>query len=97
MPYREKWQKNIAGGTRRDKDARPRAVMLDGRVIGFLMYDASNNDEALLYRFMIDSREQGRGYGRSGLAALLDERRGLRRRGEEPGWARASGFSIHGV
>ncbi len=62
---------------RRDKDARPRAVTLDGRVIGFLMYDASNGDEALLYRFMIDRREQGRGYGRAALAALLDEIRAL--------------------
>jgi diamine N-acetyltransferase len=59
---------------RSDDDARPRAVIADDRVIGFLMYDASDDDdEALIYRFMIDRREQGRGYGRAALAALLDE------------------------
>ena len=55
-----------------DRDARPRAVMAGHRVVGFLMYDASD-DEALIYRFMIDRREQGRGYGRAALSALLDE------------------------
>lgn len=58
---------------RRDQDARPRAVMAGGRLVGFLMYDASQEGEALLYRFMIDRREQGRGYGRAALAALVRE------------------------
>ena len=56
-----------------DRDARPRAVLVGDRVIGFLMYDASDGKEALIYRFMIDRREQGRGYGRAALTALLDE------------------------
>ena len=34
-------------------------------------------NEALIYRFMIDRREQGRGYGRAALTALLDEIRAL--------------------
>lgn len=55
-----------------DRDARPRAVVAGHRVVGFLMYDASD-DEALLYRFMIDHREQGRGYGRKALSALIEE------------------------
>ena len=51
-----------------DEDARPRAVVAGDRVVGFLMYDASMGDgEALIYRFMIDSRNQGRGYGRAAL------------------------------
>lgn len=58
---------------RRDRDARPRAVMAGERVVGFLMYDADDEGEALLYRFMIDRREQGRGYGRGALAALVRE------------------------
>lgn len=63
---------------RRDEDARPRAVVAGGRVVGFLMYDASqDDDEALIYRFMIDRRAQGRGYGRAALAALIAEIRGL--------------------
>ncbi len=63
---------------KRDADARPRAVVAGERVVGFLMYDASaDDDEALIYRFMIDHREQGRGYGRAALNALLEEIRAL--------------------
>ena len=60
-----------------DGDAVPRAIVADGRVVGFLMYDASNDDEANIYRFMIDRREQGRGLGRAGIAAALGEIEGL--------------------
>ncbi|MFN3868389.1 MAG: GNAT family N-acetyltransferase [Hyphomicrobiaceae bacterium] len=58
---------------RYDRDARPRAVVAGDRVVGFLMYDASENGEALLYRFMIDRRHQGQGYGRAALEALVRE------------------------
>ncbi len=62
----------------RDDDARPRAVVAGDHVVGFLMYDASEgDDEALIYRFMIDRRSQGRGYGRAALSALLEEIRAL--------------------
>jgi diamine N-acetyltransferase len=61
-----------------DGDARPRAVVAGDRVVGFLMYDASeDDDEALIYRFMIDRRSQGRGYGRAALSAVLQEIRTL--------------------
>jgi len=60
-----------------DSDAVPRAVVADGRVVGFLMYDASDRQEANIYRFMIDRREQGRGLGRAGIAAVLSEIAGL--------------------
>ncbi|MDO8875731.1 MAG: GNAT family N-acetyltransferase [Pseudolabrys sp.] len=61
-----------------DDDARPRAVVAGNRVVGFLMYDAGEDDgEALIYRFMIDRRNQGRGYGRAALSALLKEIRAL--------------------
>lgn len=61
-----------------DDDARPRAVVAGDRVVGFLMYDASeDDDEALIYRFMIDRRNQGQGYGRAALSALLQEIRAL--------------------
>ena len=60
-----------------DGDAVPRAIVADGRVVGFLMYDASNDDEANIYRFMIDRREQGRGLGSAGIAAALGEIEGL--------------------
>ncbi|PLP55494.1 GNAT family N-acetyltransferase [Mesorhizobium loti] len=61
-----------------DDDAIPRAVVADGEVVGFLMYDApADDDEASIYRFMIDRREQGKGLGRAGIAAALREIEGL--------------------
>jgi len=62
---------------RSDPDARPRAIYAGERLIGFLMYDPGRADddprEALIYRFMIDRRYQGEGYGRAALATALDE------------------------
>jgi diamine N-acetyltransferase len=63
---------------RSDQDARPRAVLAGDEVVGFLMYDApEDDDEARIYRFMIDRAWQGRGYGKAALRAVLDEIRGL--------------------
>ncbi len=59
-----------------DPDARPRAVYAGDEPVGFLMYDASER-EALIYRFMIDRRHQGKGYGRAALVAALDEIKAL--------------------
>lgn len=59
---------------RRDREAIARAVVGDGRVVGFLMYSApGDEDEAIIYRFMIDRREQGRGFGRAAVAEVLEE------------------------
>ena len=66
-----------------DRDARPRAIYASGCVVGFLMYDAGAADEepreAVIYRFMIDRRHQGKGYGRAALARALDEIRAIPR------------------
>ena len=66
-----------------DRDARPRAVYAAERLIGFLMYDAGAADdeprEAVIYRFMIDRRHQGKGYGRAALAKALHEIRAIPR------------------
>ncbi len=57
-----------------DADARPRAVVAGGRIVGFLMYELfAGGRAANIYRFMIDRAEQGRGYGRAALARLLAE------------------------
>jgi diamine N-acetyltransferase len=60
-----------------DPDARPRAVYAGRRVVGFLMYDVSRTKgrsfKASIYRFMIDRRHQGKGYGRAALSKALDE------------------------
>ncbi len=61
-----------------DADARPRVVMAGDRVVGFLMYEApADDDEATIYRFMIDRASQGKGYGKAALRKVLDEISGL--------------------
>jgi diamine N-acetyltransferase len=66
-----------------DPDARPRAVYAGKRLVGFLMYEVLKTGrkrrEASIYRFMIDRKHQGKGYGRAALAAALDEIRALPR------------------
>jgi diamine N-acetyltransferase len=60
-----------------DPNARPRAVYAGKELVGFLMYDvweeADKTREASIYRFMIDAKHQGKGYGRAALAKALDE------------------------
>lgn len=61
-----------------DEDARPCAVMAGERLVGFLMYEApEDDDEARIYRLMIDRSEQGKGYGKAAMYAALAEIRGL--------------------
>jgi diamine N-acetyltransferase len=63
--------------SRFDPDARPRAVYAGKRVVGFLMYDVQQTRgksyKASIYRFMIDRKHQGKGYGRAALSRALDE------------------------
>ncbi|OHV86175.1 GNAT family N-acetyltransferase [Mesorhizobium sp. ORS 3428] len=57
-----------------DDEAIARAIVAAGRVVGFLMYSApEDDDEAIIYRFMIDRREQGKGLGRAAVAKALEE------------------------
>jgi diamine N-acetyltransferase len=58
-----------------DALARPRAIYAGDELVGFLMYDVGEDDprRAVIYRFMIDRRHQGRGYGRAALRQALDE------------------------
>lgn len=61
-----------------DEDARPRVIMAGDRIVGFLMYDAPLDDEeARIYRFMIDRASQGKGYGKAALREVLREIGGL--------------------
>lgn len=64
-----------------DPDARPRAVYAGKRVVGFLMYDVQKTKgktkEASIYRFMIDRKYQGKGYGRTALSQALEEIRAI--------------------
>lgn len=61
-----------------DPDARPRAILIDADLVGFLMYDATSEPAtAQLYRLMIDRRYQGRGYGFAALQTFLAEIRSI--------------------
>ncbi|MCH5325330.1 MAG: GNAT family N-acetyltransferase [Eubacterium sp.] len=57
--------------------ARPFAVYVDGKPVGFTMFafDADcedPNDRYWLWRFMIDKNLQGRGYGSAALKAIIE-------------------------
>ena len=64
-----------------DPDVRRRAVHAGKRVVGFLMYDVQKTKgmarEASIYRFMIDRKHQGKGYGRVALSKALEEIRAI--------------------
>ena len=56
---------------------RARAICAEKRVVVFLMYDVQKTKgkakEASIYRFMIDRKHQGKGYGRTALSKALEE------------------------
>lgn len=61
-----------------DRDARPRTILANGCLVGFLMYDATSEPgTAQLYRFMIDKSFQGLGYGKAALRVFLAEIKAL--------------------
>ena len=65
----------------RNERARVLAVMDEGTVVGLLLVKDMDEEPACydLQQFMIDSRFQGKGYGRAALALLLED---LRREGK---------------
>lgn len=66
-----------------DSGWRPLAVLLEGRVIGFLMWAVDEEEDACwLGGVLLDRAWQGRGYGRRLMVAALDrlEREGGHRR-----------------
>ncbi|MDC7784836.1 GNAT family N-acetyltransferase [Rhodoplanes sp. TEM] len=62
-----------------DPLARPRAIYAGSELVGFLMYDVGDEDprRAVIYRFMIDRRFQGLGYGRVALEQAIEEIRAV--------------------
>ena len=57
--------------------ARPFAIYVDNRIVGFTMFAFDEdyedpNDRYWLWRFMIDKDLQGRGYGRAALKSIID-------------------------
>jgi len=55
-----------------------RAVAADGVPVGFLMLaEDAESATYVLWRFMIDARHQGKGYGRAAIRLLLDHVRSL--------------------
>lgn len=81
MPARKTWwASNLysVAEAQFDPDARARAVYAGN---GFLMYDVQKTkgkgQEASIYRFMIDRKHQGKGYGRAALSKALEEIRAI--------------------
>ena len=53
-----------------------RAIAADGELVGFVMvYRDAAKSEFYVWRFMIDARHQGHGYGRRAMELLLEEAR----------------------
>lgn len=54
-----------------------RAIYAGKKLIGFAMYEPMIDDDRphdyLIYRFMIDESQQGKGYGRASLMAIIEE------------------------
>ncbi|MEM7303053.1 MAG: GNAT family N-acetyltransferase [Pseudomonadota bacterium] len=56
----------------------PRAICLDGKAVGFLMYQFGeagdfDEDECTIWRFMIDRSQQNKGIGKIAMGLVLDE------------------------
>jgi diamine N-acetyltransferase len=59
----------------------PYAIYLESKMIGFIMYgyikkeleDTYGEDCYFFWRFMVDKKHQGKGYGRQALAMVIDE------------------------
>ena len=56
----------------------PRAIMADGQIVGFVMYQfgedgAWDADECTIWRFMIDRRHQGTGIGTLAMPLAIEE------------------------
>ena len=60
-----------------DPFVKPRAIYAGKRVVGFLMYESLESDgkphEYSIFRFMIDRRQQGKGYGRKAIEKAIEE------------------------
>jgi diamine N-acetyltransferase len=60
-----------------DPHAVLRAAYAGRKLVGFIMYDPCVDDgrphDYLIYRFMIDRRQQGKGYGRGTLERVIEE------------------------
>ncbi|UNK16946.1 GNAT family N-acetyltransferase [Paenibacillus sp. N3/727] len=51
-----------------------RAVFLDNKTIGFLMFGIDPDDQNYwIYRFMIDDQFQGKGYGKAAMNLLIQQ------------------------
>mgnify|MGYP000915423731 CR=1 FL=1 len=60
---------------REDPELQPLAICADGAVVGFAMYEESEDDDGTIefniFRLMIDHRHQGHGHGRRAMERLI--------------------------
>lgn len=55
----------------------PRAIYAGKKLVGFIMYETLHEEDEpntySIYRFMIDRKQQGKGYGRRALEQVIEE------------------------
>jgi len=63
--------------SRFNRYAQPMAIYAGKKLVGFLMYESMHQDDApddySIYRFMVDKKRQGKGYGREALKLAIKE------------------------
>ncbi len=71
-------QRSLAQAYAYRDHARPFAIFSDDQMVGFVMLMMNpDKNTAYLWRFMIDQRYQGRGYGKAAMRRVLDDLRAL--------------------
>lgn len=68
---------SLNDATENDTVARPFAIYIDGVMVGFTMFAFDEayedpDDRYWLWRFMIDEKQQGKGYGRLALQEIIE-------------------------
>ncbi|MGT2951399.1 N-acetyltransferase [Streptococcus cuniculi] len=63
---------------RENGDVFPYAIYADDKVVGFALVDVDDEEACyMIWRLMIDWREQGKGYGKSAILALIEQAKAL--------------------
>lgn len=82
LNVREEQKNFVAGNTfslaeaKADGVSNPLAIYLDDQMVGFIMYDFEpKENRGYITRLMIDTRFQGRGYGRAAMQQVIERLR----------------------
>lgn len=63
---------------RENGDVFPYAIYADDKVVGFVLIDVDDEESCyMIWRLMIDQHQQGKGYGKSAVLALIEHAKTL--------------------